>query len=241
MELQERLRWLGQMALLVFVLSAAAFLSAITAIRLAIRGGEVQVPSVVGMRAGDAQALLAARRLRLRIADRVYSDQAPDRVARQSPPPGTHVKVSQGVHVVLSLGPRNVPIPELEGKSLRAARIELLRAGLQVGEVSSCRLPAGEPETVVEQTPPPGERGAGSARVNLLVALAPEEPSYVMPDLVGLSLAEAQRRIAAAGLQLAKINAVPGAGVPPRLVLEQKPARGARIGASAAVELEVSD
>lgn len=241
MELHDRLRWFGQIALLVFVLGAAAFLSGITAIRLTIRRGEVQVPSVVGMRAGDAQAMLAARRLGLRIADRVYSDEAPDRVVRQSPPPGTHVKVSQGVHVVLSLGPRKVPIPELEGKSLRAARVELLRAGLQVGEVSSCRLPAGEPETVVEQSPPPGERGAGSARVNLLVALAPGETSYVMPDFVGLSLLEAQQRIAAAGLRLGKINAVPGAGAPPSVVLEQKPAHGARVGAGAAVELEVRE
>jgi len=275
MDLHARLRWFGQVALLAFVLGAAAFLSAITAIRLAIRGREVQVPSVVGMRTGDAQAALAGRRLGVQIADRVYSDQPPDRVVRQSPPPGTNVKVWQRVHVVLSLGPRKVPIPALVGKSLRAARIELLRAGLQVGEVSTCRLspalallalnsaeespsqriegagqPQPEPERVVQQSPLPGEpaaAGAESARVNLLVALAPEEPSYVMPDLGGLPLAEAQRRISEASLRLGKITAVPArlgepAGNAPRgVVLQQKPASGARIRASTAVELEVSE
>ncbi len=266
MDLHSRLRWFGQVGLLAFILGAAAFLSAITAIRLAIRGREVEVPSVVGMRTGDAQAALEARRLGVQIADRVYSNQPLNHVVRQSPPPGTHVKVSQHVHVVLSLGQRKVPIPALASKSLRAARIELLRAGLQVGEVSTCRLPASilaglpapyraadssgpptEPDTVVQQSPLPGEGSAESARVNLLVALAPEEPSYVMPDLAGLPLAEAQRRIAEASLRLGKISTAPArpgepaTEAPRGIVLQQKPASGARIRASTSVELEVGE
>jgi len=38
MTLRERLEWLGRITLLVFILASAAFLSAITAMRIAIHG-----------------------------------------------------------------------------------------------------------------------------------------------------------------------------------------------------------
>lgn len=239
--LRARLESLGRMALLVFILGAAAFLSAITAIRLAIQGRDVEVPSVVGLKAGDAQAKLAGRGLGLRIVDRIYSDLPVDHVIRQSPLAGTHVKVSQRAYVVVSRGPRKLPIPPLEGKSIRAARLELLRAGLQVGEVSSSYLPAEQPELIIKQSPPAGEMGAGSPRVNLLVALGERAAAYVMPDLVGLPLSEAQRRMNAAGLRLAGITLAARSDVPHGAVLQQTPPRGARVPAGAAVELQVAE
>ena len=64
-----------------------------------------------------------------------------DTVVRQSPPPNMRVKTGQNAHVVLSLGPQKVTIPQLNDRSLRAAQIELLRGGMQVGEISSVYLP----------------------------------------------------------------------------------------------------
>src|SRR4249920_2982215 len=59
------------------------------------------------------------------------------------------MKESQQAHVVLSLGQRQLEIPLLEGNSLRASRIELLRAGLQVGEVSAVTMPDEPVDNVV--------------------------------------------------------------------------------------------
>src|SRR5712692_6594592 len=106
MSFRERFEWLMRMALLVFILAAAAFLSAITAIRFAIHGREVEMPNLVGQDERDAQTLLSGRGLEMKMADRVYADLAVGRVVRQSPPAGTHMKVTQQAHVVLSLGPR---------------------------------------------------------------------------------------------------------------------------------------
>ena len=141
MNLRERFEWVLRMALLVFILASASFLSAITAIRFAIHGREVVMPNLVGKKAADAEKLLASKGLGMKVADRVYSDLALNQVVRQSPAPGVHMKVTQQAHVVLSLGGRQVNIPGLEGKSLRAARIELLGTGLQMGEISNIYLP----------------------------------------------------------------------------------------------------
>ena len=74
MSFRERIEWLFRMGLLVFVLAAAAFLSAVTAMRFAIQGREVDMPNLVGKSSADAQAILQGRGLQLKVVDRVYSD-----------------------------------------------------------------------------------------------------------------------------------------------------------------------
>src|SRR5882672_5999749 len=140
MTIRERLEWLSRMAFLVFILAAAAFLSAITAMRVAIHGREVGMPNLVGKNVSEAGGMLSSRGLGLRVADHVYSDLPINVVVRQTPPPGMQMKVSQQAHVVLSLGQRQLQIPSIEGNSLRVSRIELLRGALQVGEVSNLAI-----------------------------------------------------------------------------------------------------
>src|ERR1700756_2876446 len=206
MNFRERLEWMFRMLLLVFILASAAFSSAITAMRIAIHGREVSMPNLVGKNVSDASAELRSRGLVLRVADRVYSEQAINTVVRQTPPPGLLMKVSQQAHVVLSLGQRQLQIPLLEGNSLRVSRIELLRAGLQVGEVTAVTMPEKPADEVLQQTPRPGA-GAATPRVDVLVSQGARERAYVMPHFVGLTETDAQRRLDSAGLRR-KVNYV---------------------------------
>ncbi len=240
MSFQERLRWLLRMALLVFILVAAAFLSAVTTIRIAIHGREVDMPDLVGKPADTAQAMLQSRGLRMKVADRVYSPLPANAVVRQSPPADTRMKVAQQAHVVLSLGPQEVKVPALEGKSLRTARIELLRAGLQVGEISNLYLSDVPTDAVVQQDPKRGTNAA-SPHVNLLVSQGSREPAFIMPHLVGLNQTEAQRQLATAGLHVAKITVVPAPEWPHGAVTAQSPPVGARIAAEGTIELRIAE
>src|SRR5580700_6949517 len=178
MTLRERFEWVTRMIFLVFILASAAFLSAITAMRIAIHGREVTMPNLVGKNVSEANQMLQSRGLMLRVADRVYNELPINMVVRQTPPAGLLMKVSQQAHVVLSLGQRQLQIPLLEGNSLRASRIELLRAGLQVGEVSGITTPDEPADTVIIQTPRPGG-GAATPRVDVLVSEGQREAAYV--------------------------------------------------------------
>lgn len=232
-------RRLARLALQAFILLAAAGLSAVTSIRIAIQGREVEVPAVVKLSSADAQSTLAQQGLGMKIADRVFSDLPPGHIVRQSPQPGSIVKTGQRAHVVISLGPQRVSVPDMEGKSIRAARVELLRGGLQLGEVTSYPTTALDPETVVQQNPPPLSTNAGSPRVNLLVSAPPKPAFFVMPDYVGLSLSEVPGKIAAARLRLAKVQFLPSTQAPRSTVIAQTPLRGSRIAPGASVELQV--
>jgi eukaryotic-like serine/threonine-protein kinase len=239
MTLRERLEWLTRMSFLVFILASAAFLSAITAMRIAIHGRETTMPNLVGRNVGEASQVLRSKGLLLRVADRVYSDVPINQVVRQTPPPGMLMKVSQQAHVVLSLGQRQLEIPPLEGNTLRVSRIQLLRAGLQVGEVSNVVLPDEPSDTVVIQNPKPG-KGAGTPRVDFLVAGAARENSYVMSYLIGLSEMEVQRRMDQAHLRT-KVHYVDASQWPHGTVIDQAPLGGSRIGVSTEVDLTVAN
>jgi eukaryotic-like serine/threonine-protein kinase len=236
---RQKLEALGQTALLVFILASAAFLSAITAMRIAIHGREVSMPNLVGKNVSEANGMLRSRGLVLRVADRVYSDSPINVVVRQTPPAGLLMKVSQQAHVVLSLGQRQLEIPLLEGNSLRVSRIELLRAGLQIGEVSSVPMPDETADTVVLQSPKPGA-GAATPRVDVLVSQGPRDVAYVMPHLVGMNETDAQHRLDVADLHH-KVNYVTAPQWPHGTVVDQSPLAGARVSSSATVELTVAN
>ncbi len=238
MTLRERLEWLSRMSLLVFILASAAFLSAITAMRIAIHGREVTMPNLVGKNVAEANQLLRSNGLVLRVADRVYSDLPNNVVVRQTPTAGLLMKVSQQAHVVLSLGQRQLTIPPLEGNTLRVSRIEMLRAGLQIGEVSNISIADKPPDTVVIQNPKPGT-GAATPRVDVLVSQGDRDKAYVMPHLIGLNESDAQHRLDLAGLRR-KVNYVVAPQWPHGAVIDQTPISGSRISAGAAVELTIA-
>jgi eukaryotic-like serine/threonine-protein kinase len=239
MSFRERLEWLARMVFLIFILASAAFLSAITAMRIAIHGREVSMPNLVGKGVSDASSDLRSRGLILRVADRVYSEQPINTVVRQTPSPGMLMKVSQQAHVVLSLGQRALQIPPLEGDSLRVSRIELLRGGLQVGEVSALSLPDVPADTVVLQSPKPGA-SAATPRVDVLVSQGPREDSYVMPHLIGMNVADAVRRLESVNIKR-KLNTLSAPQWPHGVVVDQTPTAGTRIPISTTAELTVAE
>jgi eukaryotic-like serine/threonine-protein kinase len=239
MTLRDRIEWVIRISFLVFILASTAFLSAITAMRIAVHGRETTMPNLVGKEVGEASKILRSKGLLLRVADRVYSDVPINQVVRQTPPPGMLMKVSQQAHVVLSLGQRQLQIPPLEGNSLRVSRIELLRGGLQVGEVSSVTLPDRATDLVLEQNPKPGKGGA-TPRVDLLVTASPKEQGYVMPYFMGLNEIDVQHRLDQANLHR-KINYIAAPQWPHGTVIDQTPLAGTHIVSSTEVELTVAN
>ena len=241
MGVKERIQWLARTALIIFVLASVTFLSALIAMRYAIQGKEVVLPDVVGKTQDQARQMLGGIGVGLKVEDRVYSNLPVDAVVRQSPPPKTHVKAGADEHVVLSLGPQKVQIPDLQGKSERAARIELMRSGMQLGEESTAYLPGQPGDTVLEQDPNPGTANATSPHENLLVSADAPPSAFVMPVLTNQPVAAAEAKLAASGLRVSKLTLVEAPGVLHGVVVDQAPAHGQRVDASVPIELQVAE
>jgi beta-lactam-binding protein with PASTA domain len=252
MEFRKRMESLTRIGLILFIFTGVAFLSAVTTIRIAVRSHEVKMPDLVGKNVTDAQAELDKINLGLRVADRVYDKMPAGSVVRQVPAPNIAVKEGQYAHVVVSLGALSIRVPSIENASLRTARIELLQAGLQLGEVTA---PSLEPQSfvnadgtpykdifwdvIVAQVPRAGTM-ATSPRVDVLAPQAPRTAAFVMPFFIGLNEGDAQRALTEAGVHGIKITPVPAPQWPVGTVIEQFPAAGARLSVDGPVEIKIA-
>ncbi len=196
-----------------FVMVAVALVFAFGTMRLAIHGTQVEVPSIAGLTAEEAQRRLSARGLNLVTVSRFYSATVPaGHILSQVPAPGVIVRQEWEVRAIESLGPQKVSIPDVRGMPERPAAITIRRLSLDLGTVARLPFP-GEVDLVLAQTPPPNASGVDSPRINLLISQKEDaETSLVMPSLVGLSYAGAAERAASMGLSVyASQAAVAGA------------------------------
>ena len=129
--------------------------------RRSIVGRSVAVPDLTGKTPDEA--LRAALDAGLQIEEQEGRARNDDKIPRgkvllQQPEAGSLAKPAQAIRVVLSLGPRELRVPDLTGLAPRAAALKLARESLQLGPVSWYRDPASAPGILAQD---PGARRAG--------------------------------------------------------------------------------
>jgi serine/threonine-protein kinase len=227
--------------LMVAILIVAGGISAITAMRLAIQGKEVSVPQLVGKTEAEAAEILNTSGLSLQILGKRFNPKTPaGRIIEQNPAPGTSLKTSRSVRVLLSAGNRQYAVPNLVGASRRAAQLTLSQRDLVLGHVSMVHTASGEPFTVQQQFPLPGSQEGADPKVNVLLSAGSLEQYFVMPDLVGRRWDQVSGRIRTQGFQLARPTYRHYVAVSPGVVTQQSPQAGKRLSKADLITLEVS-
>ena len=231
----------ASITLMVAILAVAAGMSAITAMRLAIRGKIVSVPSLIGKTEEQAARILQEQNLSLRVSRKEFRPGvAAGEVVDQDPPAGADLKASRSVKVLLSAGERTYAVPNLVGSSLRAAQLTLAQRNFTLGNTSMTRTGAGESLTVVQQDPQPGTQEGADPTVNVLVSLGPAEESFVMPDVVGKRLDQIGPRVRAEGFQLGQVSYHRYPDVGAGIIVQQQPQAGHRVLKADTILLDVS-
>ena len=96
---------LVQKLLTVVILVVAFLLSAGMVLYLSLKGKEVAVPNLVGKSEGEAEKLLSAEGLRLKVRNRTTDEKIQaNLISDQVPNSGTNVKAGQVVSVTISTG-----------------------------------------------------------------------------------------------------------------------------------------
>jgi eukaryotic-like serine/threonine-protein kinase len=232
--------FLLQNALLALGLLAAMGSSALLTMRLVLSAQDVAVPTLTGRTVSQAGILAARSGLALRVEGKRHDAQVPvDAIVAQEPTGGSTLKLHRNIRVWLSLGPRRLTVPSLEGEGLRTARLTLDQAQVPLGRVVEVDDPAPE-GTILVQRPPAGERDALGSGLALLVSRGPGGRDYLMPDLIGRNADRVLDGLRYAGLKVAEVRYRSYPGVAPGIVLRQIPPAGHRISTRSAVSLDVS-
>ncbi|HEY6546314.1 MAG TPA: PASTA domain-containing protein [Vicinamibacteria bacterium] len=215
-------------------------LSALGTMRVVLSSEEVVVPSVVAKSVPEAGSVAARHGLSLRVEGKRNDAKIPaDHVAAQEPAAGANLKSQRSIRVWVSVGPRRVTIPTLEGGSVRTARLSLDQGQVPLLRVVEVDDPS-EEGTVLQQHPIAGDVDGAVEGVSLLSSRGRVGADYLMPDLIGRPADAVLDRLRAAGLKVSEVRFRSYPGVAPGIVLRQLPAAGHRVNARAQISLDVS-
>jgi serine/threonine-protein kinase len=196
---------------------------------------QIDLPDLVGTTLASARVELERLGLEVRVR-RTESERPRDEVLEQTPPAGD-VERSTTVVLTVSDGAAQVAVPDVRGRSARAAGQEVRQAGL----VARVRLvTSGEAKgTVLTQSPPAGTQANPDTVVTLQISSGrPAVERVAVPDLVGLSASAARSRLRTLGLQ-ATVTEVTS-DEPAGTIVGQAPAAGRELRDGATVRLRVS-
>ena len=130
-------------------------------------------------------------------------------------------------------------VPDVTGLTLQKATKELENAGFSLGDVTYRAAPSSTTAegTVLEQDPAAGTKAEEGSKVNLVVSGTQKKK---MPDLIGMSEADATKALTDAGFSLDRVQRVFSADVPVGMVVDQAPSAGSDTPLGTPVTLAVS-
>jgi serine/threonine-protein kinase len=224
------------------VIGAVGLASFCVALRSDRRANLVEVPDWIGRGREEALAQAQASGLVIEVAEMRHDPGvAVDRIVQQDPPPGMQVRRGRTIRVVVSLGGETLTVPTVTGQPTRQAELEMRRQGLTPGWEARVHDNLVAVGVVIDQAPAGGALSVSGERVHRLVSEGPRVPRWVMPDLSGLTLRDAQEWITLCGFRGGAVRRVPADGRRSGTIVGQMPLSGYPVARRDVVELTVAD
>lgn len=198
------------------------------------------VPLVTGLPQSEAEAALTAAGLVAKIEYTASDTVAEGIVISQSVSEGQKVSVGREIELTVSSGAAKVEVPALVGSSQRIAQLTLANLGLNV-EIDSEYNDEVDKDQVIMQSPEGGTMVEPGSTVKLLISLGEEPIRFNMINMVGLTLAEAQKYISDNKLTLSNISRERSDEVEAGIVIGQTPGEGVSVASGDEVTLTVSE
>ncbi|MGQ9818723.1 MAG: PASTA domain-containing protein [Candidatus Kapaibacteriales bacterium] len=199
----------------------------------------VKMPNLIGKKISEAEKLISEYQLRLNKITELYSERMPEgSVINQSPRPGQMVKKGRDVFLTISKGMTEVIVPNLIGKNIRQARIELNNSGLEFGTVSYRNSETFGIDTIIRQNPLPMSKVPFGKPIDIEVSSGSLN-SVKVPYLEGLNLENAIKLIKESELAVGTIQYVENPTYLPNTVLHQSVVGGALVNKGIKIDLTV--
>ena len=208
-----------------------------------VRGKSLPTPNLIGKSVTDAKAIFSDLGVALRVdtGTRRNSDKVPaGSIVWQNRPAGNANLIKRGttIRVELSAGPLILKVPDLSGQTAGTAVLRLGQQNLKVGNFAYAEAP--NVTGVAAADPPVGTIVAAQTPVSLLVSVAPQPSSFVMPDLIDHPLDEVRPYLEGHGLKVSTVKFETYPGIADGIIIRQFPLRGAPVSARDAITVVVS-
>ncbi|GAA3746806.1 Stk1 family PASTA domain-containing Ser/Thr kinase [Plantactinospora mayteni] len=201
-------------------------------------GRYTETPSLAGLAGTEAKVQAERAGFVIKFADPRYSeDVAKDQVLAQDPESTSRIQRGGTITLTLSLGPERFPVPDVVGKTLDLAQLDLENANLVLVRGTD-RYDDNLPEGVVIATNPKvGAEVKPGDKITVIVSKGKAPIS--VPVLVGKNINEVRDIVRDLGLELSETYK--DSDKPKDQVIAQSPQDGAGVEKNAQVKVDVSN
>ncbi|MEJ7634703.1 Stk1 family PASTA domain-containing Ser/Thr kinase [Aeromicrobium sp.] len=161
------------------------------------------------------------------------ADVDKDLVIETDPPAGESIDEGSTITLIVSAGPEQVTIPDLQGLSFGEAKSNLESKDLKVKKVLQ---DSDEPRNqVINSNPPPGDQVDVGSTVDLIVS----KGQVTVPNVLGMSVKDARDVLDEAGLK-SEVTDDPAAAEPKGEVISQAGTENSKVSPGTTIDLTVS-
>lgn len=204
-------------------------------------GEALAVPNVLAKRFETAKEILEMHGLRVVKGGEKYDSQLPfGYVVDQDPRANRKVKSGRRVYLILSLGEKEIEVPNLIGLSETNAEETLKSLGLRLGERYYEYVPNEPPEVVTAQSKAPKSLVPVGATIDISVSLGQVQQNVIVPSVLGKTLDAAKREIRKAGLTVGEIRYKVLDDFLPNTVINQSIIEGQEVTRGETIDLVVT-
>ena len=175
------------------------------------------------------------------VFDTVYtSNIEPQTIIDQYPPSGQKVKKGRTIRLKIARPEKMIDVPSLVGQSKRSAEIKIQQLGLKIDTIYVEYNPDYPKGTVAWQFPKSGDqiRKGFGLQITISEGLPPD--FYQVPQLFGLSLNNAKKKLDSSRLKLGKVTYQQNEDLVPYTVLDQSISPGTVLSKSSQINIIVS-
>jgi beta-lactam-binding protein with PASTA domain len=178
-------------------------------------GAYLKVPVVKGKKVNEGVKLLEDLGFEVVIQDSLYFEDIPrSTIIKQLPEPDATVKRNRTVYLTINrASPPDIDMPKLEGLSYRYALDKLQKNHLKLRD--TINRPDFMKGSVLEQLYnsvriSPGTKIPWGSKITLVIGAGVQAEPVLVPDLLGLTFAEAKQILEEKGISLAAVVPMPG-------------------------------
>lgn len=202
---------------------------------------KVTVENVAGMTTEKAKTALSQKGLsNVKVSEQQSDTISAGKVISTDPEAGTEVEKDAEITLIVSSGTSTVQVPSVASMTVSKAKSTLAAEGFNAVEGSKVYSDTVKAGLVAYSNPKGGAQASKGATITLYISKGPKRTTTTVPDLMGMTKAQAKEVLTAKKLVLGSVSTAYSDNVSKNRVCVQSKAEGTEVKTGSTVDITLS-
>ncbi len=202
---------------------------------------KVTVENVAGMTTDEAKTALSQKGLsNVKVSEQQSDTISAGKVISTDPEAGTEVEKDAEITLIVSSGTSTVQVPSVASMTVTKAKSTLAAEGFNAVEGSKVYSDTVKAGLVAYSNPKGGAQASKGATITLYISKGPKQTTTTVPDLMGMTKAQAKEALTAKKLVLGSVSTAYSDNVSKNRVCVQSKAEGTEVKTGSTVDITLS-